>query len=478
MSQFKTHIDPSSPTRLAERQQNEELRSTWFRALVAGFVILLIVLSSSFWTLNRTEDARKWVAHSFEVQKALTHVLSSLQDAETGQRGFLLTGEEKYLEPFNAALTLLDSNFAKVKQLTLDNAEQQKNLVYAKPLIDEKMDELAKTISLYRSRGSLAAIDLVNTNRGKAVMDELRLILFNMQERERVLLNQREENLKFDGSIVQAVNLISFLLLSVVGTLVIFRLRGLLKKQVEADRIIRQSQKMESLGSLASGIAHDINNMLVPISNITSSVIKRLPKDAKEGHDLGFVIRAAGQVQFLVKKILEFSRQGSGVLEREEAAELVETALALIQPLKPPLIHLNVNIDENVGQVMVDKSQISAVLINLASNAFDAIEGQKGEVTISLSISKDLNLRQDKKACAYAHIVVKDNGQGMTEETRRRAMDPFFTTKEVGKGTGMGLAIAYGIISNHNGRLIIETLLGEGTSMNIYLPLYEDVIIA
>ncbi len=246
----------------------------------------------------------------------------------------------------------------------------------------------------------------------------------------------------------------------------------------KSELILIQTQKMESMGSLAGGMAHDINNMLIPIMNTTSLVIATLPKERPERNQLGLVQKAAEQIKSLVDKILAFSRQEPAHYENLDLRDVIRESLALINLTVSSTISVKLELDCGACMVNVDRSQILSVLINLTSNSFDAMQGKTGELKISLSMVK-INTEYAKKIAFlkvghYARLSVTDTGTGMDDATLQRVYDPFFTTKGIGAGTGMGAAMVYGIVLNHDGSVDIQSVLGEGTIVDVYLPLVGE----
>lgn len=243
----------------------------------------------------------------------------------------------------------------------------------------------------------------------------------------------------------------------------------------EAERQRRQAQNMESLGNLAGGMAHDINNMLLPILNLTAMVKRTLKADSKEDEKLSMVLQAAERVKDLVERVLEFSRQDEPDFKDQNIREIVEEALPLIQTTTATSIKITPKIADVKGAVFADKKQISAALINLVSNAADAIGGANGHIAIELSEAKPsqnmLTRHPDLRAIPYAKISVADDGCGMSKEILERIFNPFFTTKEPGKGTGLGMSMVHGIVTKHGGVVDVHSTEGEGSQIDLYLPL-------
>ena len=258
----------------------------------------------------------------------------------------------------------------------------------------------------------------------------------------------------------------------VVGTVVTF-LDITERKEAEQDRL--QIQKMDSLGSLAGGVAHDINNMLLPIFNLTSMVVRELPEDSPDRRRLGMVIKAAQRMKDMATRILAFSREEEGEASEIDIFAAYNEAVDLLRTTLPSAITIKDNLDPNVGKVRADAKQVEAVLMNLASNAADAMCGHTGKLSITLSSATLDEGRAVKvnnlKAGDYAKLTVADNGCGMDTETLKRIYEPFFTTKEEGKGTGLGMGMVFGTISKFGGTIDVFSELGKGTTFDVYLPL-------
>ncbi len=246
-----------------------------------------------------------------------------------------------------------------------------------------------------------------------------------------------------------------------------------ISERKEAENVLRQSQKMESLGSLAGGMAHEVNNMLVPILNMTSGAIKTLPEDRPERKNLAIAVEAAERVRDLVEKILAFSRKEQTELQEMNIFDVFERDLELLSSTLPSTVTLVKNLDPNTGTILANEGQISSIILNLASNSADAMTGKSGTLEVSL-LSVDgegtRHLRQLTPG-KYAHLSVSDTGVGMDKETLRRIFDPFFTLKEAGEGTGMGLSMIYGIVADYDGVVHVSSTPNKGTTVNVYLPL-------
>lgn len=249
--------------------------------------------------------------------------------------------------------------------------------------------------------------------------------------------------------------------------------------QVRAEEWLRHSERTEALASLASGVAHEINNMLTPITILTSHTMNSLPSDGQEHRNLAVVQSSAERAGRIVKGLLTFSRQDGGS-ERlpTDINLLLAESIALVNTTKPLNIVLHQNIGTISHPVRLNSTQFHQIMVNLAKNAFDAIGDHPGEVTIGLDevelTESPATVDTELRPGGYARIRVSDTGCGMSEDVLTSIFRPFFTTKEVGSGTGLGMPVVHGIVLDHDGGITVTSEPGAGTVFSIYLPLIED----
>jgi len=245
------------------------------------------------------------------------------------------------------------------------------------------------------------------------------------------------------------------------------------KKVVKLQEQITQSQKMESIGTLAGGIAHDFNNILFPILGYTEMLMHDIPDGGSEHNKLEKIYSGAMRARDLVKQILTFSRQGTNELQLIKIQPILKEALMLLRSTIPTTIDITQDITSNCGLVKADPTQIHQIIINLSTNSYHAMEKSKGELKVSL---KDIQLDKsnlktpDMIPGDYACLTVSDTGMGMDKELIEKIFDPFFTTKEQGKGTGMGLSVVHGIVTGMGGIILVDSEPGKGSEFNIYFP--------
>ncbi len=249
------------------------------------------------------------------------------------------------------------------------------------------------------------------------------------------------------------------------------------RKQAEEDKNLLQkqlqhAQKMEAIGTLAGGIAHDFNNILAAILGYAELIREDLHKNSIRTHDIDQILLAGNRAKDLVKHILAFSRQMKEEKIPMQPAFVIKEAIKLLRASLPSTISIKQEIDPHTAAILADPTQIHQLTINLCTNAFHAMEQKGGTLTISLG---NLHLPADTAGGKdFVRLSIHDTGTGISPEIREHIFDPYFTTKEVGKGTGMGLAIVHGIITSYNGTITCDSPPGLGTTFHITLPALTD----
>ena len=254
------------------------------------------------------------------------------------------------------------------------------------------------------------------------------------------------------------------------------------RKSAEANRLaleaqLRESQKMEAIGTLAGGIAHDFNNILGAI--LGNLALAR--QDVGAGHaalpSLDQINKTASRARTLVQQILAFGRHQPQQLVNRPLRPMIEESLALMRSTLPAGAKLGSSLASAPLHVLADATQIQQVLVNLCTNAWHALRGEAGTIEVGLEAVAQLEEAAKRSGGLppgdYAHVWVRDSGCGMDVETRLRIFDPFFTTKPVGQGTGLGLSVVHGIVVAHHGAITVESTVGQGSTFHIYLPLAD-----
>jgi two-component system NtrC family sensor kinase len=223
-----------------------------------------------------------------------------------------------------------------------------------------------------------------------------------------------------------------------------------------------RSEKLASIGRLAAGIAHEINNPLTSVLTFSSLLLRRTEKEEQK-EKLDIIVKETTRCREIVRDLLNFARHGEPKKEKCSINQVIESALSLTKnQLK--VSEMRIAVQKELGELpllQLDPNQMLEVIVNIIINALDAM-AEGGELGIKTGLT------EDAKA---VEIKISDTGYGISKENLEKVFDPFFTTKEVGKGTGLGLAVTYGIIDGHNGTIDVESEVGKGTTFVIRLPL-------
>jgi PAS domain S-box-containing protein len=238
-----------------------------------------------------------------------------------------------------------------------------------------------------------------------------------------------------------------------------------------------QAQKMEAIGTLAGGIAHDFNNILTAILGYAELAALDLKEDSQVKNNLGQSIKAAHRARDLVSQILAFSRQGKQERRPLNIIPLIKEDLKLLRASLPATLEIRQKIEKDAGTIEADPTQIHQILMNLGTNAAHAMSEKGGILEVSLA---NFNVDGGRSYSAaeiapgsYLRLRVSDTGCGMPPEILKKIFDPYFTTKEVGKGTGLGLAVVHGIVNSYGGGIIVSSEPGKGSTFDIYFPRVE-----
>jgi len=248
-------------------------------------------------------------------------------------------------------------------------------------------------------------------------------------------------------------------------------------RELEIKKQLAQSQKMESIGTLAGGIAHDFNNILYPIIGFAEMLTEDLPNGSSEHESAQEIFNAGKRGGELVKQILAFSRQSDHKKQPIRIQNVLREVLKLTRSSIPIDIELHQDIQQDCGLVLAEETQLHQIAMNLITNAYHAVERTSGKILVQL---KEIMLDNDElqgsplQPGQYVMFSVSDDGIGIPRNVMNKIFEPYFTTKEKGKGTGLGLAVVYGIVKEHKGDIKVYSEEGKGTTFKVYLPLMKE----
>jgi signal transduction histidine kinase/ActR/RegA family two-component response regulator len=478
----------------ASRPVSQGLRVNFALLLMGGGLLALILLAAGALAARQTL-AQTEVRRSLDIVEALNGVLAELLDAETGQRGYIIAQDDAYLQPFERSAPQVRAELQHLHDVTKDIRGYGNDLAALSDAVEHKLAELQHTIDLVRAGQAEDAIARVRDDRGKAFMDRARGIICRLlhDESER-LLRSRAAAVAADRALQFGIGGSVLILAGVafVGFRAARRQFAELaqahhataeaneKLRLEAEereRIgaqLRQAQKMEAIGQLTGGLAHDFNNMLSVILGNLSLLKLRLERRGET--NLTQLVHNAmdggKRAAALTDRLLAFARQQPLAPQPIDANKFVAGMADLLGRTLGEDVKLETVLAGGLWSTNIDASQFENAILNLAVNARDAMRGG-GKLTIETA-----NAHLDDsyaaghpevKAGQYVLLAVTDTGQGMSPDILAKAFDPFFTTKS-GKGTGLGLSQVYGFVKQSGGHIKLYSEPGVGMTVKLYLP--------
>jgi signal transduction histidine kinase len=457
--------------------------------LALGFALLTASVLLAFVSMVSQEQATRSVRHTLEVEVHIFNVGRLVTQAETGQRGYLITGDENYLAPYRRAVVQLPGVLSDLRAATADNPVQAKTFRQLEELAKLRLSLLEQAIQLMMEGNGEAAINAVRSGRGARVQSELSLTIGRMVQEEERLLAYRTQLAERRAVLVRAI-----LALSVIGAvlLAVVAVRGA-KRRIDtletalddlnaeseardtAQGQVRQLQKMEAVGQLTGGIAHDFNNMLAIIVGSLDIARRRLMSGDREAveRSIDHALEGADRAAALTSQLLAFARRQPLEPRAIEPNKMVSSMSELLRRTLGESIQIETVLAGGLWRVHADPDQLESALLNLAVNGRDAMPNG-GRLTIETA-----NCELDERYAAehdevtpgqYVMISVTDTGTGMTPEVVAQAFEPFFTTKDVGRGTGLGLSQVFGFVKQSAGHVKIYSEPSEGTTVKLYLP--------
>lgn len=243
----------------------------------------------------------------------------------------------------------------------------------------------------------------------------------------------------------------------------------------KAEIHLRHMHRLQSIGTLAGGVAHEFNNVLLPLLLYTDLALEDLPADSPVRPNLERVLRLAGRAKGLSEQILTFGRPSGEVMtESLDIAPVIDEAMSMVRALIPASIEIQLEVERPVGPMCCNSNEIQQLIVNLCSNAFQSLVEGGGLIRLSVeNCTIDEEFAKEHPRLfegSYVRLSVADTGEGMDAATIERIFDPFFSTREVGKGTGLGLSVVHGIMVKHGGEIVVSSELNVGTTVDVYFP--------
>lgn len=468
-----------------------------FTPLFLGFAVLGLLLMGIFEFVQQQAQTNADIESTMVGRAYLFRTLLALDDAETGQRGYLLTSNSKFLAPYAAALPEIAADLSALA-LTIEPNE----LAELQSLVDRKLGELRATLELSQAGRNGDAIARVAGGVGRSTMDLIRarvdVLLASRAERSRELFNSARRvslwlRLGAIGAVLLAAglafvavdqlrrrlaNLVSASdnLVSARGDLVTANAEVVTGVQhgEHLSEQLRQSQKMEAIGQLTGGLAHDFNNMLAVIVGSLNLTKRRLARGETDVvRYLDSALDGAERATKLTNRLLAFSRQQPLAPVALDPNRMVAGMAELLRGTLSDNVVLEAVLAGGLWRALADPNQLENSILNIAINARDAMpDGGKLTIETSNAFLDDeySNSHVGVAAGQYVLISVTDTGMGMSPDVLAKVFEPFFTTKPPGKGTGLGLSQVFGFVKQSGGHVAIYSELGHGTTIKVYLP--------
>lgn len=244
------------------------------------------------------------------------------------------------------------------------------------------------------------------------------------------------------------------------------------KELLAARAEVAQGEKLASIGVLAAGIAHELNNPLTGVLTFTSLMRKKVLEGSEDAEDLDLVIRETKRCASIIRRLLDFAREKVPVKGFFNLNQVLEDTVRFVErPASLQKIVITMDLDPDLPQIWGDADLIKQVVMNILVNAQQAIDGAGTIAVVTRTYIEKASRQTDEKRPSMVELAIKDTGCGIPEANMQRIFDPFFTSKEVGKGTGLGLSVSYGIIKAHGGEIKVASVVGQGTTFRILLPI-------
>jgi signal transduction histidine kinase len=457
-----------------------------------AFVLLVAMVGASLaFTRQQASDVQVMTRRQL-ISREVGEVMSATRDGESGQRGYLLTGDKSYLAPYADAEQRARSALGRLD--AVDDPYAHRMASRLRPLVDVKFRELRETLQLDTAGQRRAALHTVESGLGQRSMTQLReeVAAARLKLRASIAELQRRERLTAQWLTVGLLAGLAAIILVALAGLRIHRrqLADLREARDAAERAygellaetdaraaaesqLRQLQKMESIGQLTGGIAHDFNNMLAVVIGSLDIAQRRSDDRERVQRAIANAREGAERAAALTSRLLAFSRQTPLAPVALDANKLVAGMSELLHRSLGETIEVETVLAAGLWASYADPGQIENAILNLAVNARDAMpEGGRLTIETANAHLDDEYARNnvDVTAGQYVLISVTDTGTGMDPEVIAKAFDPFFTTKPVGKGTGLGLSQVFGFAKQSRGHVAIYSEVGRGTTVKLYLP--------
>ena len=457
------------------------------RALLLAVVALAVALAAllsvtmlargTFARLQRGSEARQ---HAYDVLLALRKVRQDIGEMRVGVTGFVVTHDSLYLATYRHGVNGLATDTATIRRLTEGAPSLQLRLDRMQPEVRRYAADLADALGRSERGASAAPPPAAIPSRSALLIESLRPQFVALEAEQQRLLDlgtiEVQRAVARTDAIFGWVVLVAALV--ILGTSALLFVHGRARARAEArlartQEQLHESQRLEAVGRLAGGVAHDFNNILTVIIGCGELLEASLPADHPGRRDLAVLGDAARQGADLTAQLLAFGRRQVLELQVLDLNGVVKGFRPMLDRVIPENIEIVQRLADDLGHPEADRGQVEQILMNLAVNARDAMPGG-GRLTIETANADFEDAANGEplegKPGRYVALIVSDTGTGMDEVTRARVFEPFFTTKELGKGSGLGLATVYGIVKQSGGHVWVYSEPSHGSTFKVYLP--------
>ncbi len=455
-------------------------------ALAGAFAFLVLATTAAIVASQRSADAEQWVVHTLEVRRINLKLYSTIQSAALGTRGYVINHEPIYLEGIGDARAQAPAMERQLVVLTKDNAPQQARLKLLFAAIDHELASLDRNITqadrAHDAHGDVStlprAIPLTPVRDASEAVDSAEVDL--LKEREnRASLERGVLLAAVMASLLAAALLAWFVWASSRRSLGLLEERNLalnseMERRMGAEAQLRQAQKMEAMGQLTGGVAHDFNNMLaIIIGNLDLLQRKQVKADPKQRAYVDNALGGARRAAALTQSLLAFSRQQPLDPKALDVNRTVAEISRLFRRTLGEAVTIETVLAGGLWHAFIDGAQLESAMLNLAVNARDAMpDGGKLTIETANTYLDDAYAERDSGVSPgqYVMVAFTDTGGGIPAEILERVFDPFFTTKDPGKGTGLGLSQVHGFLKQSKGHVKVYSEPSIGTTVKLYLP--------
>lgn len=462
------------------------IKNRW--GYVIAFFLLLISYVLIFFVIKNLEEDAGSVSRSNSIIYTLESINSAVTDAETGVRGYIITGDLAQLQPYNSGSRQVFQLHQNLKKLISNEpAGEYRPLVDSLgKLLRQKMDELSAVLNNFQQGGKKFSANAVYNDIDSGIMNQIRLVITTLEERENALMNVRNNKLRgfFKTMTITAIISLLITLVTIFYSLITYQRENVAREEAdrkagiyraelegrvkELNRLntelneLRSIEKFAASGRIARTIAHEVRNPLTNISLASEQLKESIGENEEPEMLLGMIDRSVNRINQLVSDLLTATRTEQLEFAPASINQILDQALLQAQDrIELKNIRVDKRYDEQNPKVVVDPEKIRLAFLNIVVNAIEAMPAETGLLEL-------ITRRQDHKCI----IEFRDNGSGMDEDTRQKIFEPYFTSKS--KGNGLGLTHTQNIIFQHKGQILVDSQPGQGTLFTVILNIAEE----